>query len=127
MLLNGRHQQRAAWLGLFAVWLQVAIVFPHVCPDDIAVLGGSLGFGPDIISGAPDERDLPLCPLSDGRGGDACFIYATGHLAGSPLLPEAIKLDLVTRSGSTLAARETPMHLARPHHLLFETRAPPVR
>lgn len=125
-MLNGRHQRRVAWLGLFAVWLQVAVVFPHVCPDDIAMLGGYLGFSPQMISGPPDERDPPLCPLSDGRGGDTCFIYATAHLAGSPLLPDAIKLDRVTRNGSTLAARETQMHLARPHHLLFETRAPPV-
>jgi len=126
VLLNGRHRQRVAWLGLLAVWLQVAVIFPHVCPDDIAALGGSFGSGPEIVSGASDERDQPLCPLSDGRGGDTCLIYATAHLAGSPLLPDAIRLDLVVRSGPTLAARETQMHLAWPRHILFESRAPPV-
>jgi hypothetical protein len=126
VLLGRRNHRRAAWFGLFAIWLQVAVAVPHVCPDDLAALAGHPGLGPEIISDGLDVRDLPLCPLSDRRGGDTCFIYATVHQAGSPLLPDAITLDRVTRSGSTVLARETQMHLARPHHLLFETRAPPV-
>jgi hypothetical protein len=126
VLLSGRHQRRVAWPALFAVWLQVAVVFPHICPDDIAALGGSLAFGPEIVSGASDAPDLPLCPLSDGRGGDTCFIYAAAHLAGAPLLPDAIRVDPPARSGARSAAREAPMLPARRHRLLFETRAPPV-
>jgi hypothetical protein len=126
VLLGRRNHRCVAWLGLFAIWLQVVVTFPHVCPDDIAALAAYPGLDPEIISGGLNERDLPLCPLSDGRGGHTCLIYATVHLAGSPLLPDAITLDLASRRGSTVLARETQMHLARPHRLLFETRAPPV-
>jgi substrate-binding family protein len=79
VLLGRRNHRCAAWLGLFAIWLQVVVALPHVCPDDIAALAGHPGLDPEIISGGLDVRDLPLCPLSDGRAGDTCFIYATVH------------------------------------------------
>ncbi len=129
MLLGRRSQQSAAGLALVAIWFQVVVVFPHICPDDIAGLvagAGRSGFGAAVMSGALDARDLPLCPLSNGRGGDGCLIYATLHVAGCPLLLDAIKLDAGVQRGSNRALREAPLYLARAHHLLFETRAPPA-
>jgi hypothetical protein len=129
VLLGRRSQQSAAGLALVAIWFQVVVVFPHICPDDIAGLVAGAGrseFGAAVMSGALDARDLPLCPLSNGRGGDGCLIYATLHVAGCPLLPDAIKLDAGVQRGSNPALREAPFYLARAHHLLFETRAPPA-
>ena len=126
MLLGLRYQRCAAWWGLFAIWLQVAVFFPQVCPDDIAGLVGQPGLGSEIFSGASDAQDLPLCPLSERGGGDACIIYATVHLAGSTLLPEPINLDRTNGNGLSISGREGQLHLARARHFLFQTRAPPA-
>ena len=125
MLLGRRSQQSAAGLALVAIWFQVVVVFPHICPDDIAGLVAHAD-GAALRSRTLDAKDLPLCPLSDGRGGDGCLIYATLHLAGCPLLLDAIKFDASLNNGSNRSPREAPLHLARAHHLLFETRAPPA-
>ena len=125
MLLGRACRRGAAWLALIAICLQVAIVFPHICPDDVASLGHS-GLGPAFSAATPDLPELPLCPLSEGRGGGSCVIYATGHLAGTSLLPDAIRLGPTRRDGLGLRASDAPLQLSRAAHLLFQTRAPPI-
>jgi len=128
-VLPGRRGQRwAASLGLLAIWLQIAFIFPHVCPDEIAGLAARAhppGFAPAAVSDAPDNDDLPLCPLSQGRNGDGCLIYATAYLASHSLLPDTAKLDPAALSQPADIAGEARLPPPRAHHLLFETRAPP--
>ena len=126
-MLPGRRGQRwGAILGLFAIWFQSAVLFPHICPDDIArLVAGHFGSTVASVSDAPDVEDLPLCPLSDGRGGDGCLIYMAVHLGGCPLLPPAISIGpFGHRLPETTPPRE--LHLPRAHYLLFVTRAPPL-
>ena len=126
MLLGGRVRRGAAWLALFAIWLQAAVVFPHICPDDIAALIGDPGSTPELASGTGDAPDLPLCPLSEAPGGGACTIYATAHMAGATLLSDAIKLETTGEDRASRRGREDQLPLSPASHLLFQTRAPPV-
>jgi hypothetical protein len=125
LLLGRRHRCAAAWAALFAIWLQIAVVFPHICPDEMAGRIGHPGLAPALSAAVRDEPELPFCPLSEGRGGN-CAIYAAGHLGGASLLPDAIKLAPRRGAAPGLGSREAALQLSRAAHLLFQTRAPPV-
>lgn len=126
MLLGGRVRCGAAWLALFAIWLQVAFVFPHICPDDIAARVGHPGSTPELASGTSDAPDLPLCPLSEAPGGGACTIYATAHMAAAMLLPNATKLERTGQDSASKRRRDGQLTRSPASHLLFQTRAPPA-
>jgi hypothetical protein len=127
-VLLGEHiHRKTTWVALFALLVQVTLSFPHICPDDLFGLAAPTGLRQPALSGALDIPDSPLCPLSDGRAGDAsCAIYASMHVAGSLLLPDRIQLDVPSATGKAQSWTRKQLHLARPPHLLFQTRAPPV-
>jgi hypothetical protein len=122
-VLARRYRRKVAWLALLALWFQVAFVFPHICPDDIAGLGHT-----DTRAALASAKgdDAPLCPLSDGRGGNACLVYGSAHQAGSPLLPDGAIVCPTALRDLKLAFGGTAFRLAPAPYLIFQTRAPPA-
>jgi hypothetical protein len=123
MLLGRSIHRRVAWLALCALWLQLGLSFGHAHPEDFFGLGG-----PHQAQLSADHAvpGLPLGPISDPLGHEACSICASVSLAGVLIVPvpPAIVPPRFDR-GAPLPLYDHVVTFRAPH-LLFQTRAPPV-
>jgi hypothetical protein len=127
MLLSRANHRRAAWVALFALWLQLALSFGHRHAEDFAGLGASsaaFAGQAQVDDGAPPGS--PGNPNPDGLGHEACAICAAISLADCLILP-----DLAPAAAPAPVGRESlripdALVLVDTSYRLFQTRAPPV-
>jgi hypothetical protein len=123
MLLSRVNHRRAAWLALFALWLQMALSFGHYHAEDFAGLGAPSP--PDVARAAPLPFP-PLNPFSEGVAHEACAICASMALADSLVLPDPVRVATPPLPGCRSLATPEALVLADTPHRLFQTRAPPT-
>jgi hypothetical protein len=112
-------RRRAAWVALCGLLMQIALTFAHVHP--LAVPSGA---GPAIAAdpgGAPSPQNAPSAPDADH-----CSVCLAQHLAGHGVLPDLPVVAVPEAFGDAYLGPDNEAEIARPEHLLFHTRAPPV-
>ena len=124
MLLGRVIHRRVAWLALFALWLQLGLSFGHTHPEDFFGLGGDKQAQLTATHMAPGA---PAGAMADVLGHEAtCSICASISLAGTVIVP----VPPVVAPARFERGAPPPLYdhavVARPSHLLFQTRAPPV-
>jgi hypothetical protein len=125
MLLSRACHRRAAWVALFALWLQLALSFGHRHAEEFAGLGE-----PSASFAAQADRSAspgsPANPNPDGLAHEACAICAAVSLAGCLILPDlALAVAPVPAGRQSLRIRQA-LVLVDASYRLFQTRAPPV-
>ena len=123
MVFGGATHRRAAWLALFALWLQLALSFGHYHAEDFAGLGAPSTR--DAVHAAPLPSS-PFNPLSEGMAHEACAICAAMALADSLVLPDPVRVATRPLPGCQSRATPEAFVLTGTPHRLFQTRAPPV-
>jgi hypothetical protein len=123
MLLKGANHRRTAWLGFFALWLQLVLSFGHYHAEDFAGLGAPSA--PELARAAPLPSS-PFDPFSEGVAHDACAICASMALADSLALPNPVRVTAPRLLGGSSVAPPDAFVLVATRHCLFQTRAPPV-
>lgn len=126
MLLGRTNHRRVAWLALFALWLQLALSFGHMHPEDFAGLSSGAAHQQFVKSDPIGDPAAPLDPLAEGPGHEACAICASIHLAGTLTLPEPIELKAPLAADAAMLRRGGELLLLPAPHSLFQTRAPPL-
>ncbi len=113
------NHRRAAWLALFALFVQFALSFGHIHTEDFLPQSAASVTGPALPGSSGG-------PLPEGLAHEACAICASMHLAGALVLPEPIRLTAPAFIGETIAPLDSPFIFVAAPYRLFRTRAPPV-
>jgi hypothetical protein len=123
MLLGRRIHRRMAWLALFALWLQLGLSFGHAHPEDFFGLGGQKQAQLTAAHAAPG---VPIGPIADVIGHEACSICASMSLAGTLIVPDPPVMAPLRFDRGPPPPLYDHVVVSRESHLLFQTRAPPV-
>jgi hypothetical protein len=111
-------------LGLFALWLQLALSFGHIHPGDLFRYGHPVAARPGVVELVAPSREAPSLP-GTAAVDQNCAICANMALAGSLLPAAPPTIAPPTQSRLVPERRGQALDLAAPPHLLFQTRAPP--
>jgi hypothetical protein len=125
MLLRPANRRRAAWLALFALWLQLALSFGHSHAEDLAGLGAPHFGTAQVVA----DRSMPPgapAPYPGALAHDDCAICAAMALADSLVLPDLAPVPAPTPIGTQPLAMPDTVVLVDGAYRLFQTRAPPV-
>jgi hypothetical protein len=125
MLQRRRMQRIGGRLGLFALWLQLALSFGHIHASDLYRFGHPLAHDPGAVELIASHGPMPPEPGRSGLLHQDCAICANMALASALLPAEPPTLPRPSLSGRVAIAGERALALAAPRHLLFQTRAPP--
>ena len=112
-------------LGLFALWLQLALSFGHIHSSDIFRFGHPVAPGLGAAELVAPQGSLPAAPGQSATLHQNCAICANMALAGSLLPAEPPALPRPSLTARAPFDGERALALAAPRHLLFQTRAPP--
>ena len=115
-------------LALLAVWLQLALFFGHIHPDDIFPFGHPVVQGHGVAAIANVRDNVPLVPLLPvgGNGIDVtCAICANMALAAALVMPDPVRLPLPLDVAAVPLRQGDSFVLTAAPFLLFQTRAPP--
>ena len=124
MLLRRSLRTKGSRIALFALWLQIALSFGHIHPEDIfGPIGHAVAQGHGITQVSSDGSAAPQGPSKHGAAAafdDGCAICASMMLAASLVLPDPINLALPL--GAVQAALPEPVSFViKPApYLLFE-------
>ena len=117
-------------IALFAVWLQIALSFGHIHPEDIfGPIGHAVAQGHGITQVASDRSAAPQGPSKHGAAAadtDGCAICASMMLAASLVLPDPINLALPLGAVQAAAPEPVSFIIEPAPYLLFRTCAPPA-
>lgn len=125
MLQRRRMQRIGGRLGLFALWLQLALSFGHIHSSDIYRFGHPVARDLGAVELVAKHGPLPAEPGQSGVLHEDCAICASMALASSLLPAEPPTLPRPSLSGRATFGGERALALAAPRYLLFQTRAPP--
>ena len=115
-------------LALLAVWLQLALFFGHIHPEDIFPFGHPVVQGHGVAAITNVHDNVPLVPLPPvgGNGIDVtCAICANMALAAALVMPDPVRLPLPLEGAVAPLRQGGGFVLTAAPFLLFQTRAPP--
>ncbi len=119
-------RRRGGWLALAALALQLVLSFGHI---HAAELIGSLGIATATASLHADRHDEPAGsqdPADDAAVEGACAICASMALAGTLVMPDAVKLPLPSGVAEGTVRASDQRLLSGGLFRLFQPRAPPA-
>ncbi len=117
-----------ARFALLAVWLQLALSFGHVHPQDVyGPLGHAVvqGHGVTAVSAPVPSGQNPSGGLA-GIAEDACAICESIALLSTAALPDPVRLPPPPPAAITSIREIADLAIAPAPFSLFQTRAPPA-
>ncbi len=130
MLQNLGFRRWGGRIALLAVWIQFALSFGHMHPEDVF---GRLGHA--VVQGehatqVTVDRQVPVPALPGNQNPaadpDGCAICSAVHLTSTTLLPDAVLLPVPTETRLARHSAYVAFVLTSAPFLLFRTRAPPI-
>jgi hypothetical protein len=128
MLQCHRLRHYGGRLALLAVWLQLALIFGHIHPEDIFPYGHSVAQGHGVATIANVRDNVPLVPMPPVGGNGinvTCAICANMALAAALVMPDPVRLPLPLDVAVVRLRQGDGFILTAAPFLLFQTRAPP--
>jgi hypothetical protein len=129
MLQAGVLKRNGGWLALFALWLQLAVSFGHLHPEEVFGPAGRLivpGHGATEIAAPRHDSPLTPVPAGESEAADVCAICAVMAMAATSVPPVATSLPAPSFIFIRHAAAHPVFRIAARPFLLFRTRAPPL-